>query len=851
MGSVVSAIGNAVVSVGETVVNTAVDVVETTVQVVQDPSKIVDIVTPANIANLIMAPIAPGLTLLDAAGIDPFDELGIPNPIDLATDVIEMGINVGVDFVQDPGGTIEDAFSKDGYFTRFVEENVPGGGYVTAIAHAAAGNDDHAVAALLKGGATGMETLLTVGGGLVGGPAGAAAGGALGAGARNLFEGAMHDLVPDEMQDRFRETDFASLATDMAFGAAFGVTGVQTSSRLTKAAAKEGINEVSEDVIKNAIARDLLKQTFTTTLAGDAGLDLVKATFQQDQPEPSPTEVLELVTQQRFEDRMATQHAQAGGYESGSPTFDAYYDENLGAFWMRDGVVVWDEAEATALEMRTRVEEKGFETIAEYRDEMTNSYKLAAQYEAEAGTPMAEFVVRDNEILGDFVVHDGEILWGASSEEEAKSVLADNLAVERGYDNADAFRQNVVDSWRMSHEYDVENGSASGEAIFRSDDVLGDYVIKEGRVVFGATTEEEAAPLLRDQMAQENGYESAEAYQAELAESYRQVHDFEAEFGGSDGGFVLRDNPVSGPFMVVNGEVVWGVTTEEEAERIVAERFTDAFDPDAFDPDAEFETGGGYIVDEPDDPGAVPFESLIDIEEAPEADTPDPDTEPTTTDGSDAASEPAAADLESETIAALLEELRAVRSELAELRAEVEDLDDERTADDDDTTDDAAAGGDDVDPALIDIVEDPESSDDDDDDWDELPSEASTEAATDTPVIDEDLVEYAPDESGETPMNPALITIEDDPLGMDMPDAAEGFPDPTYVEETTAPDDVFTPAVMPEDQNDPAWGTTPSEEYVAEANEEDLAFAAGEQVEDYGTIDFGAESGDMHDDNDL
>ena len=41
------------------------------------------------------------------------------------------------------------------------------------------------------------------------------------------------------------------------------------------------------------------------------------------------------------------------------------------------------------------------------------------------------------------------------------------------------------------------------------------------------------------------------------------------------------------------------------------------------------------------------------------------------------------------------------------------------------------------------------------------------------------------------------------------------------------------------------------EEVPVEANEEDLAFQSGEQVEDFGTLDFGAEDPGMHDDNNL
>ncbi|MEZ5255502.1 MAG: hypothetical protein R2705_00985 [Ilumatobacteraceae bacterium] len=72
-------------------------------------------------------------------------------------------------------------FDKDGWLTEAVQDYVPGGGFVTAIAHSAAGNNDYAELAAVKGLSTTASTVVSVAATAVLGPvAGGAVGGALG-----------------------------------------------------------------------------------------------------------------------------------------------------------------------------------------------------------------------------------------------------------------------------------------------------------------------------------------------------------------------------------------------------------------------------------------------------------------------------------------------------------------------------------------------------------------------------------------------------------------------------------------------------------------------------------------------
>jgi len=72
-------------------------------------------------------------------------------------------------------------------------------GYGAAIAHAAAGNEDHAVRAVGKA----TNSTVTVAGGAAGaagGPAGAAAGVVVGGAVGHLAERACNDMIPEDTQ---------------------------------------------------------------------------------------------------------------------------------------------------------------------------------------------------------------------------------------------------------------------------------------------------------------------------------------------------------------------------------------------------------------------------------------------------------------------------------------------------------------------------------------------------------------------------------------------------------------------------------------------------------------------------
>jgi hypothetical protein len=95
------------------------------------------------------------------------------------------------------------AFDKDGDGTKIIEA-IPGGGYVTAPFHGAAGNSEHAAAAVMKGNRTGGVLVYGMVGGLLGGPAGALAGAAA---ANTAFMGA-EKLVSSEFKNEQIRNEF-------------------------------------------------------------------------------------------------------------------------------------------------------------------------------------------------------------------------------------------------------------------------------------------------------------------------------------------------------------------------------------------------------------------------------------------------------------------------------------------------------------------------------------------------------------------------------------------------------------------------------------------------------------------
>ena len=164
--------------------------------------------------------------------------------------------------------TVAKSVSKDGVFTNFVQDYVPGGGFVTAAVHAAAGNTDYAEYAAVKGVSTTITTAASVAGSL-GGPAGAALAGAAGAGVANVWESSMRGTLQSSVKNKIDPFSVQGLATDMAFGAAGSLAGAGAGRAAGKIASKVGAKSGG-----NA-ARTGFKATFKRGL-GNVGKGLGK-----------------------------------------------------------------------------------------------------------------------------------------------------------------------------------------------------------------------------------------------------------------------------------------------------------------------------------------------------------------------------------------------------------------------------------------------------------------------------------------------------------------------------------------------------------------------------------------------
>ena len=475
------------------------------------------------------------------------------NHVQAIDDLTEEVTGVKLSQVLDEmGDAIDDAFSKDGIFTQFVEDYVPGGGFVTAIVHAAAGNEEHAQAAALKGVTTTISTAGAIAGGMVGGPMGAAAGGMLGAAAANLFEDAAHDLVSPELQHRFQETSLESLLIDSSIGALTGGRGnVKAASRVAKAALSEGVEDISAKALRNAIARDLTTRAFTQTVVIDAAAEGARALAGEvDIPRFTQLEALELMTRQAFEDRiMGTAAATGELLGQTAQDFAHMVHPELGDYWVRNGTVVWSEDEADALEVLAAVNAKGFDSVTEYREVLISSWATSYDNDVEAGRETDDWVARDNDILGDFMVKNGHVVWGAHTEEEAEAGLIRQELDRRGYDSIEDFRADMINSYRMAHEANADN-FPDGEWTLRENDILGDFMINGGHVVWGTHTEAEADALLT-----------------------RQLHGEAGEYGTPENTFDPDTPPATGGPLIVEGDF-----------------------------DAPPETGGPLIVEEADPP---------------------------------------------------------------------------------------------------------------------------------------------------------------------------------------------------------------------------------------------------------
>lgn len=123
------------------------------------------------------------------------------------------------------GAWIEQGVSKDGAITNFVQDYVPAGGFITAIAHAAAGNDEYAQYAAVKGVSTTLVTVAAVAGSL-GGPAGAILAGGLAGAAVSAWEGGMKTVLDPSVQGKLQDLSVENVLISGAIGAAGAAVGV-------------------------------------------------------------------------------------------------------------------------------------------------------------------------------------------------------------------------------------------------------------------------------------------------------------------------------------------------------------------------------------------------------------------------------------------------------------------------------------------------------------------------------------------------------------------------------------------------------------------------------------------------
>jgi hypothetical protein len=165
---------------------------------------------------------------IDSAG-EAFEEVGkwTAEAVDAAGDAFE---DLG-----DALGEVADAIGmgKDGWFTNFVQDYIPGGGAFTAIFHSAAGHNDYAEYAAMRGLSTLIQAGAAVAGTLLAGPAGGAllrAGlaigmGALAGGISNLWESGMKEYLRASVKDKIADFSWENLARDIGIGAGAAALG--------------------------------------------------------------------------------------------------------------------------------------------------------------------------------------------------------------------------------------------------------------------------------------------------------------------------------------------------------------------------------------------------------------------------------------------------------------------------------------------------------------------------------------------------------------------------------------------------------------------------------------------------
>lgn len=673
-------------------------------------------------------------------GEDVVDEVGdaIDDVGDFMEDVGEgylAAFEVIGEGIVELGEELDDAFSKEGWMTTFMEDTFPGGGLITAAVHAAAGNTDYAEMAALKGGASAIEFGFSYAGSKLGGPLGGMAGAAIGSGLATILELKVREELPESVRHLVPPATTESALTDMGLAAAMNLGGRGSKNAIYGArkpvgelakdgaqqAAEEAVERTMGELIKAKLAKEVVDGMVKQPGAQLTRLALTEMGAEETPDRPAPTQEdsdrlgdlaarleIQLMTEQRIVmvhqgasdaellefdkaifsaahriERIANPPDDSGFWRDG-------YEEGLGSYQVRAGVVVWDEeqkAEAHAeldleilgvtreeyretwIEERwardpgahpewtpmedyiggtymvkegevvwgthdpalaqevwvlQEVHERGFGSVEEYRDSIQSSWITAHQYQVEAGTASGEWQMGgQTDLVGPYMIKDGQVVWGASTPAEAEEMLPDQLATEKGFADAEALRAELVESWRVAHQYDKDAGTDTGEwQMGGQSDIVGPYMVKDGVVVFGAENEAQAEAGLPTAIAQSKGFATIEEFKANLEDNWRMAHEYNVESGTATGEWEAGgQTDVVGPYMIKDGQVVYGARNAEQAEAILRgepipvdesmpeDQPTPEDESAEFGDGAEMKTGGPYIVE---DDGTDDFDILRD-----------------------------------------------------------------------------------------------------------------------------------------------------------------------------------------------------------------------------------------------
>ncbi|MFT4617901.1 MAG: hypothetical protein ACI9DE_002175, partial [Halioglobus sp.] len=187
------------------------------------------------------------------------------------------------------GEELDDAFSKEGWMTTFMEDYFPAGGLITAGVHAAAGNEAHAQAAAVKGLVTALEASASIAGTMALGPAGGILGAGIGNGLGQLIEISLKEELPESVHHLFPPKSIEGSLMEMgsamlggaigagagkaggAAGRAWSNAGKSAGEIAAREAAKEAVETTTTRLVLTAVGK---KMAFSTLKPHtEAGLD--------------------------------------------------------------------------------------------------------------------------------------------------------------------------------------------------------------------------------------------------------------------------------------------------------------------------------------------------------------------------------------------------------------------------------------------------------------------------------------------------------------------------------------------------------------------------------------------------